>query len=272
MVGNGGNARMFLAQELRRAREAKGMSRTALAGRLYVSESLIKLWETGRRVPTTDDMEKLDDLFGMSGVLVRFRENFVKAVVPLEWFGRWLEVESRATALWSFELAVIPGLLQVEDYARAVLRAGEHNADLEDMVAARIARQCILTKEDEPPTLVALIAESVLRNNVGGPKVMVSQFEHLIHLAEQGDNRIIVQIIPASAHVCARFNAAFAIASFDSGEVAYLGNALRSEVVEATEDLVRVRRMFDVYRADALTKKESIAYISKVAEEWKSQI
>ncbi|WP_281356357.1 helix-turn-helix domain-containing protein [Acrocarpospora macrocephala] len=158
---------MFLTRELRSAREAKGISRAALAGRLYVSESLIKLWESGRRVPTTDDMEKLDDLFGKNGTLVRFREDFVKAAVPLEWFGRWLEIESRATSLWTFQPIVLPGLLQTENYARAILRGAEHDADLEEMVAARIDRQRILTKEVGSPTFVALIAESALRNNEG---------------------------------------------------------------------------------------------------------
>ncbi|MEO3855889.1 helix-turn-helix transcriptional regulator [Acrocarpospora sp. B8E8] len=91
MASNGGNARMFLTRELRRAREAKGMTRLALAKAFYVSESLIKQWETGRRIPTTEDMEKLDELYGMAGVLVRFREDFVKAAVPLDsgYCSRW---------------------------------------------------------------------------------------------------------------------------------------------------------------------------------------
>lgn len=272
MSAGNGSARTFLAREIRRAREAKGISRVALAKDLFVSESLIKMWENGRRIPTTDDTAKLDELFGMSGVLIRFREDFVKAAVPLEWFGRWVEIESRATALWSFELAVMPGLLQTEDYARAVLRAGEHEADLEEMVSARLERQAILTKEDGPPSVVALIAESALRNNVGGPKIMIDQLGHLAEVAEEEDNKIIVQIIPASARICARFTAPFVIAAFDSGEVAYLDNAINSEVVEDAEDLVRVRRLFDVYRGEALPQRDSIAFVLKVEEQWKSSL
>ncbi|GAA0974591.1 hypothetical protein GCM10009555_031060 [Acrocarpospora macrocephala] len=101
---------------------------------------------------------------------------------------------------------------------------------------------------------------------------MIDQLQHFIEVAEEENNKIIIQVILASARVCARFNAPFVLAAFDGGEVAYLGNALRSDVVEDAEDLVRLRRLFDVYRAEALRQDESITFIARVVEEWKNQL
>ncbi|HEV7931932.1 MAG TPA: DUF5753 domain-containing protein [Actinomadura sp.] len=138
-------------------------------------------------------------MFDTKGLLGRIREDLVNAAVPLEWFTRWPEIENQATSLWSFQTTVVPGLLQKEDYARSVLNAAHLIADIEEMVSARLERQHVLTKED-PPMFVALIADSVLRHNVGGNKVMYDQLTHLAAMAER-DN-IIVQIIPSSAGAC----------------------------------------------------------------------
>ncbi|MFC6087298.1 helix-turn-helix domain-containing protein [Sphaerisporangium aureirubrum] len=262
---------MFLARELRRGREAKGMSRAALAKAFYVSEVLVRQWETGHRIPVADHVAKLDELFDARGILTRIREELVKVSVPLEWFGRWVEVEGRAIALWTFQHALVPGLLQTEDYARAVLHAGDHRADIEEMVAARMDRQRILTREEDPPTFVALIAECVLNQNVGGPETMADQLIRLAEIAEQ-ENNVFIQIIPAAAPVCAAFNGPFVIASFDGGtDVAYTDNAVSSEVIEDLETLIRLRRILDVYRAEALPKQASLDILVRMAEQWKTR-
>ncbi|GAA1517209.1 hypothetical protein GCM10009677_58150 [Sphaerisporangium rubeum] len=211
----------------------------------------------------------MDEMFGMNGILVRIRDDLVKAAVPLEWFGRWPEVENQATSLWWFELAVIPGLLQTEDYMRAVLRAGDHQADVEEMVSARLERQRVLTKEDDPPMLSSIISESVLRHNVGGAKTMADQLAGLVEMAE-GDNKIVIQIVPDRAPVCAGFLGGFIIATLDNGvDVAYLDNQLAGDVIEDVESVRRLRHMFDSFRAEALPRMESISLIMKEMERWK---
>ncbi|MEO3809293.1 helix-turn-helix transcriptional regulator [Sphaerisporangium sp. B11E5] len=242
---NGGTPRMFLARELRRAREGKGMSRAALAKEFYVSEVLVRQWETGHRVPVMDHVTKLDEMFDMRGILVRIREDLVKASVPLEWFGRWTEIEGRASSLWSFEPMVVPGLLQTEDYARGILVAANRLADVEEMVGARMERQKILHREEEPPMFIALIAEGVLSQNVGGPDVMAGQLTYLAEVSQR--ENVIIQIVPARAKACAGFTGPFVIAKFGGGtDIAYVDNAINGDVAEDPEDLVRLRRMFDV--------------------------
>ncbi|MEV0399008.1 helix-turn-helix transcriptional regulator [Actinoallomurus sp. NPDC050550] len=268
MSGNRMTARVFVAKELRRAREAKGLTRAAVAKSLYVSDSLVASWETSRILPRPEHLERLLPILGLGDILVRVIDELVAGEVPPEWLDKWLAVERRATSLLSFESTVVPGLLQNEDYARAVLRAGPYDiADLDDMVAARLSRQKILTREESPPVLVAVIAESVLGQNVGGAKVMADQ---LVHLAAMGEREnVIVQVVPASAEACAGFLGPFVIATLDGAtELAYVDSQLSGEVIERPHDVAALRRMFEVFRADALPRRQSIELIRRKLEQW----
>lgn len=244
------------------------MSRAALGKAVFVSESLVTAWEKGRYLPKPDVIDRLESVLGTRGVLGRILDDLVSVTVPPEWFGRWVEIEAKATALWSFELAVVPGLLQAPEYARAVLRAANHLADTEEMVTARLERQRILSK-DEAPMLVVLMDQSVLQRNIGGADVMCGQLTHLAEMA-QHDN-VVIQIVPLMATVCAGFLGGFVIANFDGGnDVAYVDNQLSGEVVEQAECVVRLRRMFEVFRADALPRQETVELIIRAAERWKA--
>lgn len=267
---NSRSPRKFLAREIQRAREAKGMTRDALAKAVYVSESLVRSWERGTRLPKPDTLMAVEKVLGFgngedAGILCRIREDLINDAVPLEWFGKWQEVEGQATELWAFQVFVLPGLLQTEEYATAVLHASHHNADPEEEIATRLERQKILDEEDSP-TLVALIAEAALRNNMGGKKVMREQLLHLTEMARRGN--IIVQVIPAESEVCAGFTGPFVIANFDGGDdVAYVDNAISGEVIEDAEQVTRLRRMFNIFRSDALRAQESIEFITRLAYE-----
>jgi transcriptional regulator with XRE-family HTH domain len=261
--------RQFLARELRRAREVKGLSTTDVAKAVFVTERLVRYWENGGRLPKPDDMARLDELYGTAGYLGRFRDDLVTAPVPVEWFGKWPRIEQKARSLWTFLPMVMPGLLQTEDYARATLKAANHIADLEEMVSARLERQDVLTKED-PPTYVALIAECVLRTLVGSARIMHEQVTHLVEAADR-DN-IILQIVPARAPKAgAGYTGQIVIASFDGNpDVAYVDDALEGRVVTDSDDVTRLHRMFDNFRADALSQGESKRFILEVLKEWKN--
>lgn len=269
MSGNHLTPRVFVAKEIRTARAAKGMTPASLAKALFVSESLVRAWEAGRRLPKPEVIGNLETTLDTGGWLTKIVKELVNASVPLEWFGRWPEIENRTTSLWSVQTTVVPGLLQTEEYAREVLRAAHHIADPEEMVASRLDRQQVLFKED-PPMLVVLLQESVLRHNVGGPKVMADQLDHLARMAVEHEN-IILHIIPDRARACAIMIAPFVIASIDGeNDVAYVDNQLNGEVIEDVEEVGRLRRMFDILRADAMNRDDSLELIREVAEQWKS--
>ena len=114
------------------------------------------------------------------------------------WFARWADIEAEATALPSYEPLLVPGLLQTEDYARAILsaRPGGDDDDLEEQVAARMERQAIVSQPGGP-LLWCVLDEGVLHRPVGGGKVMRTQLERLAGLADH--QKTTVQVIPAAA-------------------------------------------------------------------------
>lgn len=266
MGANHRTPRQFLANEIKRGREQLGLTQAELAKQIYASDSLVRAWESARRIPKPDHLNLLDELYGTSGILARIREEMVTAAVPLEWFRKWPEIEHQAGSLWSFHPLVFPGLLQTEDYARAVLQAANHTADIDEMIAVRMDRQQVLDKED-PPMLVALIAESALRYNVGGHKVMHDQLLHLAELTRR-DN-VIIHIIPNNAPICAGFAGSFVIASYDGGDdIAHVDNQLSGEVIEDSEGVARLHRLFDIFRSHALPAPASLELILRTAAEW----
>lgn len=255
--------------EFARAREAAGFSsQVALAGHegVHVSVSLIKHWETGRRLPSREDLADCEKVLGTNGYLGRLLEKWVSREVPAEWRDKWVSAEARATLIHNFELSVIPGLLQTENYARAVLRHNRRTSiDIEEGVRARLARQAILT-DGNPPTCLFVIDEYALRRNLGGREVMAEQLIRLRELAEQPD--IIVQTVPSGAEYYA--GCPFMIVRFDGTEIANLDDALRGQIIEGRDEIAELTRIWEDIRRAALSPKESLKLIEKVTAEWTS--
>jgi transcriptional regulator with XRE-family HTH domain len=252
-----------------KARERRMLSQEALAKQTYLSKSTIAMWETGRRYPRLSDLRRCEEALGTDGDLAELLTEWVSREVAQEWLDKWRLIEERATSLWSFETTVVPGLLQTEDYARATLVEGQSSAtdeQIEGLLAVRMERQRVLV-DGTPPVLVALIAESVLGQTVGGAEVMRDQLLHLAEAAERRD--VTVQIVPAGSPVCGGFTGPFVIANFDGGtEVAYVDDQLRGGVVESPDDVTDLRRTFERFRGEALAKRESIERIQRAAEQW----
>lgn len=266
MSTNHRTPRDFLAREIKRGREELRLTQAELAKRVYASDSLVRAWEAGRRIPKPDQLSHLERLYGTKEILARIREDLITAAVPLEWFRKWPEVEGRATSLWSFHPLILPGLFQTEEYARAVLRAANHVADIDEMVGVRMDRQRVLDRED-PPMIVSLVAESALHFNIGGGTVMHDQLEHLTALTER-DN-VIIHVIPNRAPVCAGFAGSFVIASHDGGDdIAYVDNQLSGHVIEDAEGVARLHRLFDIFRSHSLPAPDSLELILRKAAEW----
>jgi hypothetical protein len=123
----------------------------------------------------------------------------------------------------------------------------------------------VLAKED-PPLYHAIIDEAVIRRPVGGQKTMCDQLMHVVDLSER--DAIIVQVIPFRVGAHAGFNGPVVLASFDGGEVAYVDNALRGDVVEKPEDVAAIRRIWQMLSAKALLEEESAELIREAASTW----
>lgn len=209
------------------------------------------------------------EILDIPTMLVRIINDLVSAEVAPEWLGKWVSLQAQATSLLTYQSSVIPGLLQIESYARAILKLTQRaSPNLEDQVHARIARQEILTRDDPPPPLYhAILDEAVLRRPVGDPKTMSEQLMHVVEMAEQAES-VLVQVIPFSKGEHAGNAGAFTLASFNGKEVAYVDNVLRADIVEKHEDVAAVRKVWQMLSTRALDEEESINMIKEAANQW----
>lgn len=257
--------REFFGRRFRIARERQTpkMSRHALGEQLRVSDSAIAAWESGRNIPDPDTLKTVERILGTEGLLQDVVENMVTGEKPQEFMGKWARSEAQATLLLRFTYDVVPGLLQIEEYARTILRDDDH-------VKVRMSRQHVLTKEN-PPVFVALIDESVLHRNVGGPRVMSDQLNHLIEMAMH--EHVVVQVIRLNCSIGSQYTGSFGVASCNGEtEVGQIDDALSGDVVEIADEVSRLRRIFEITRKHALSERESIHLIKEVAESWHSKI
>jgi len=231
-----------------------GMTPEQLGARVFLSGSQIRKVEAGTRTPTEDLAKACEGIpeLGCNGALTELYEILgekLKRRAYPGWFADWPGKEAQARRLRSFELVVVPGLLQTEAYARAVLstRVGATEDEIDEAVAARLARQQILER-DQPPELWAILDEGVLHRPVGAPEVMRGQLTHLVEMARR--SHVVIQVIPlsAGAHEGMR-GGAFVIADFDgAATIAYQDTAVSGQIIEDASEADALAHTWDTLR------------------------
>lgn len=258
----------YLGEELRRARVAAGyVSQEQLARDLGFDRTVIVKAETASRPPSETVAPKIAARFpdlcnGLYSTLAAIARNS-NGPVP-GWFADWVEIERKASILRWWEPLLIPGLLQTEDYARAVLASWrrDNGDEVEEKVAFRLRRQEILTSAD-PPDFRVLIDESVLHRRVGAPEVMAMQLEHLLAMAARPN--ITIQVVPGIAGAYAGLSGAFAVADIPGeSDAAYLETGIQGITVRDPTLVGKSARMFDDLRDEALSRSTSLELIAEV--------
>jgi transcriptional regulator with XRE-family HTH domain len=265
--------RQVFGAMLRYYRDRAGLTRAELARQICKSESLVHAIELGHRAATPDVTEDLERVLGTDGPLRLLRNEIGDGLgyqAYPAWFQDWTHKEAEATTLRFFEPLVVPGLLQTEDYARAIFRTRFRMTgdEIEQRVAARLKRQEMLARNN-PPAMWVLLDEWVLRRPVGGRHVMSEQVNRLIEAA--GLPHIVVEIIPASTGAHEGLTGAFAIADFqDAPSVGYQEGNLRGQPVEERKDVVALDLTWATLRGDALPRAASLALLEEAAKSWTS--
>ena len=268
----GSPLRVFGA-ELRHYRMSAGLSQEQLGSRIHCSADLIGKIENGQRAPTLEFTASCDAVpeLDTRGALGRMRDHLqdhLKYRAYPGWFHDWPVKESEAKTLRWFEPLLVPGLLQTEDYARALLRTrvGDTDDEIEDMVTARMERQAIF-RRPKPPTLWAIIDEGVLHRPIGGPKVMTGQLRHLTEMAERPN--VVLQVVPAAVGAYEGLRGPFVIADFEDGQsVIYLDTTVRGQIVDTAEDIDSVRITWDTLMAEAMPRSKSRDLAEEVLKTW----
>jgi hypothetical protein len=178
-----------------------------------------------------------------------------------------MDIEEIAHTLKNWEPLLVPGLLQTEDYARAIIsqRPDLTAEQIDEMVAARIARQEILTR-DKPPLLWVVLDDGVLHRPIGDKEVMRGQLLELIEAAKSP--RVTIQIVPAEAQSYLGLTGAFVIACV-SGETdyVYVEGVSEGYVTERDGDVEMISGWYETIRSLALSGPTSLDLIAKVVED-----
>jgi transcriptional regulator with XRE-family HTH domain len=263
---------MLLGSQLRRLREARGITREAAGYSIRASESKISRMELGRVSFKTRDVEDLLTLYGITDEQERAslvslaREANVAGwwhsysdVLP-SWFPTYVGLEGAASLIRAYEVQFVHGLLQTEAYARAVVRRGmkgASKADVDKRVALRLERQKYLVDESAPEFHIVL-DEAALRRPYGDREVMRGQLQHLIEISERPNVRL--QIMPFSFGGHSGESGAFTLLSFpesDLSDVVYLEQLTSALYLDKHEDVTQYEKALKELQQDSPGPDES---------------
>lgn len=277
--------RHWIALELRQLREAAGCDRATAAERIGKATTVIAHMETARNLPALADVELLLDLYGAADRIALFREMVKRAKRGKDWWINFTSVpeyltlflglETGAARISTFQLALVPGLLQTRDYALAIHQVNGRSLLTDDVIADRVelrmARQKILFREKDAPQVRSVIDEAVLRRMVGGPAVMRDQLRRLADLSEQPN--IEIQVLPFAVGAHPGVDGPFIIFEYpaefagDPGTV-YVEDRRGGLYYETPEALHDFHSTFERLQALAENPARSRSFILKLAKEY----
>jgi transcriptional regulator with XRE-family HTH domain len=250
--------RLLLGRQLRRLREARGVSREDAGWEIRASESKISRMELGRVGFKERDVADLLSLYGVTDPAERAALLSVArqantpgwwhrySDVQPKWFESYLGLEAAASLIRSYEVQFVPGLLQTQEYARAVILLGHGAADeteIDRRVALRMARQQVLTRSGAPHLWV-VVDEAALRRPIGGREVMDAQIASLVEATRRPN--VTIQVMPFRAGGHAAAGGAFTVLRFpdqDLPDVVYmeqLTGALYLDQRDEVDSYIRV--------------------------------
>jgi transcriptional regulator with XRE-family HTH domain len=275
--------RKQLGAAIKNLRESAEITREAAAERLHCSVSKIGRMETGDVGARLIDLEALLDLYGTTDAAER--EELVALAKDGKKRGGWwlkysdlprkylrlIELESVATAIRWYEGQVMPGLLQTEAYARAIIRAtcpDETPQEIEDKVKVRLKSQEFLTGGRETvPDTVFVLDEAALHRKIGGPDVLREQLLHLVELSERP--RLTLQVLPFDHGGHEATTGPFIVLRFPhpDPDIVYAETFIGSAFLEEPPDVERCARIFERLTEAALSQPKSVDFIREIARE-----
>jgi transcriptional regulator with XRE-family HTH domain len=272
-----------LARELRRLREAAQLTGEATAARLNWSSAKVSRIETARTPITIPDLRRLLDLYGATDTDADRLEELARTSRERGWwnsyvgetpseFATFLGFEAEASSVSSFNALVVPGLLQNEDYARAMLTSLllMPPREVERLVQVRRIRQDRVYRAGKGPLILhAVLDESVLRRQIGGPDVLREQLKHLVNTMADLQN-VELQVLPHSAGAHPAVTGSFSILSFPrSGDPEIVTVELLDShlFIEGEKAVYRYSLVFNELITRALDPGDSLAFIKQVIKD-----
>lgn len=254
-------------RQMKRLREWAQLDRATLGSRTGYSPSTIASFEQGRRIPPPRFIEKADEVLGAHGVLVEMKDEVARAQYPA-FFRDAARLEGQAVELSIYDAHVINGLLQTEEYARAVFAVWQPLLDedvIEQRVAARLARQEVFIRRPVPH-IVCVVEESVLRRPLGGRGVWRGQLEQLMLISQK--RHVELQVMPLTREEHAGLAGPFTLMQMQDGRrIAYTEVQGDSRVHTELGKVRQLETAYGTLRAQALTPRESLVLIETLLGE-----
>ena len=266
--------RRRLGAELRRLREAAGLTIDRVAEELECSPSKVSRIETGQVSATPRDVRDMLGLYGVEDARLEAMVQVAREARQRGWWQKFVDVpdgvpayvglETAATSIDVYMALLVPALLQTPDYARAVIAAVRPDlprSEIDRRVELRLRRQDLLGQE-RPPRMRVLLDDTVLRRPVGGPAVMAAQRRRL--LADADRPAVTIQVLEAGAGAHAGMDGPFTIFGFPAPaerDVVALDSAADALYLEGPEDVARYRRVFELLLPAARSPEDSAAII-----------
>jgi transcriptional regulator with XRE-family HTH domain len=254
-------------RQLKLLRLRAGMERTELGKRVGYSADTSASYEQGRRVPQPRFIDQADEVLDAGGVLVAMKGEVGRARYPA-FFRDMAQLEAEAMELCAYDTVVINGLLQTEEYMRAVLamrRPLLDEATIELRVSARLDRQEIFNRWPAP-LLSLVMEESVLRKPLGGKAVLRGQLEHLLLVG--GRRNVEIQVMPLDREDNAGIDGPFTVVRRKGGEqVVYAEVQGRSNLVTDNDETALAAARYGIIRSQALPPQQSLELIEELLRE-----
>jgi transcriptional regulator with XRE-family HTH domain len=268
-----------LGRELRKLREIKTWTMDDAAKQIGCSTSRISRIESGEIKPRPGDVMELLMAYDvpLEGEPGNSLLTLARELRQSGWWQRldalsgryatFIAYEAEAMDLRNFEPTLVPGLLQTEEYAKAVNAVGrETDAEsIEQRVRARLTRQEVLTRKPSPLRLHAILSEATLLFEVGGPDVLRAQLEHIVNLA--GRPNITLQVLRFAAGATLADRGGFAILSFERDEpsLGYVETPAGELFLESPREIGRLNSVFDHLKTLAMSPAESVKFMRERA-------
>lgn len=269
--------RIAVGGQLRKLREAAGITREAAGEHIRGSHAKISRLELGRTGFKERDVRDLLTLYGVDNA--EEREMFLDLVsranqpgwwhsyndlLP-QWFETYLGLEHASKSIRTFEGQLVPGLLQTEEYTRSVVALGHENAEAARRVELRKKRQEILDRPGAP-TLWAVLDEAVLHRPIGGEQVLRAQLEHLVEVSMKPN--VTIQVLPYAAGGHAAAGSSFTMLRFAEPElpdIVYLEQLTSALYLDRQQDLELYRQVMDRLSVQAEPPERSREMMKKAA-------
>lgn len=253
----------YYGYELRRLREEASLRQCQLGKIIFCTGSLIGQIETTKKVPTRDFSERVDAALGTGGVFSRLVGLVLRSQLPT-WFQAYAVMEARATYISTYQAQLVYGLLQTEEYARALLGV-DHPGKVDEMVAARLDRQLILDRDTAPATWV-IISEAALLQKVGNRDIMRRQLGRLLDFRDHP--WVQLQVLPFDVGQHTGMMGSFNLLRFEDDPDLFYVESYDQGHMTANPSVIKERSVgYARLQASALSTHDSAELIAGVMED-----